>query len=224
LAPVWSPDGSQLIFGSDREQGSRTNTYLKKSIDAGGEESPLLVQDEPFDWSRDGKWFVLGGGDISVASSEPPYRSFSFLATKAKEGGARFSPDSKWLAYSSDESGRGEVYVRPFKGAPATADGKLQISNSGGGFPIWRRDGQEIFYMALDFAIYAVDLKNLGKGGPMPLPVRLFLPCPGTRALGAPNPVEPYQYNFDSQDGQRFLVNCQADPPGRYTIMLNWLK
>jgi Tol biopolymer transport system component len=221
--PVWSPDGGQLLFGSDREKGPRIRACLKTSIETGAEELLLHSTDEPYDWSRDGNWMALGGADITVTSAKPPYQSFTFLATKFREGGPRFSPDSKWLAYSSDESGKSEVYVRPFAGEPAKPEGKVQISTRGGGFPIWGKDSREIFFMAGDLAIYAVDVRNLGRGGPIPLPARLFDPCPGTKALGSPLAAEPYQYNFDTQDGQRFLVNCRADPPGQYSVLLNWL-
>ena len=93
--------------------------------------------------------------------------------------GARFSPDGKWLAYTSNESGRFEVYVRPFHGEPASAEGKIQISQNGGDFPVWRPGGGELYYMSDDRIIYAINTKDLGRTGTAPLPARLFPPCPG---------------------------------------------
>jgi serine/threonine protein kinase len=219
---VWSPDGKQLLFATDREGGAETRTYLKRSMDPGSGEIPLNIPVNPYDWSRDGKWISLGDVDILIASAIPPYKSFPFLATKAREGGARFSPDTRWLAYTSNESGRSEVYVRPFNGGPAAVEGKIQISNNGGGFPVWSGDGQEIFYMTADFSIYSVSLKNLKSGGPMQLPERLFRPCPGAKPEGSATINEAYQFNFDTRDGRRFLVDCVVEPPGSYQVLVNW--
>lgn len=76
--------------------------------------------------------------------------------------------------------------------------------------------------MSGNSTIYSVDLKNLGRGGQMPLPQPLFRACPATKALGSALLNEAYQYNFDTLDGERFLVNCVAEPPGRYQVVMNW--
>jgi eukaryotic-like serine/threonine-protein kinase len=108
--PVWSPDGRQLLFGSDRDGGTRMRTMLKKALDATSEESPLSgVDDQPFDWSRDGKWIAYNNDDVMVAPAAGGGKAFPFLATPSHEGATRFAPDGKWIAYASNESDRFEV-------------------------------------------------------------------------------------------------------------------
>jgi hypothetical protein len=114
------------------------------------------------------------------------------------------------------------VYVRPFSGEPATPTGKLQVSTNGGGYAVWVSSGQEIVYMSGDGFLFAVDTRNLGKTQTLPAPVRLFQACPVTRPQGLPLRGEPIAPGFDTRDGQRFLVNCLVEPPGRFTVLMNW--
>ena len=221
--PVWSPDGRQLLFGSDRDGGTAMRAILKQALDATSEESPLsAADDDPYDWSRDGKWIAYKSDDVMVAPTGGAGKAFPFLATPFREGATRFSPDGQWIAYVSNESGRFEVYVRPFAGGPASAEGKIQISNRGGDFPVWRADGQELYYMSADYTIYAVKTTDLGRSSTMLSPSPLFRACPGTLALGPPTLGQPYGYNFDTLDGTRFLVNCVVEHPGRFVVLLNW--
>jgi serine/threonine protein kinase/Tol biopolymer transport system component len=221
--PVWSPDGKQLLFGSDRGGGPELPSYLKKSMEPGRDESPVPdATDSPFDWSRDGRWISYGTDDLWIASSSGERKPFAFLATPAREGGGRFSPDGRWIAYVSNETGRDEVYVRPFGGAPTAADGKIQLSISGGDFPVWGPDGHELFYMSRDSSLYAVNTRNLGQSTTAPLPSRLFQACPGTQTVLPPLTGRTYGYAFDTHDGQRFLINCLAEPPGQYRVLMNW--
>jgi hypothetical protein len=156
---------------------------------------------------------------VSPTGSEKP---FAFLKTQFQESGARFSPDGKWLAYVSNESGRFEVYVRPFHGEPAAAEGKIQISQSGGDFPVWRRAGGELYYMSDDRIIYAVNTKDLGRASAPPLPARLFAACAGKGLTSPPGAGVSYDNPFDTHDGQRFLVNCTVEPPGKFLVLMNW--
>ncbi len=218
--PVWSPDSKQLLFGSDREGGPNVTPFLKMSLEPVSGEAALPGTDSPLDWSRDGKWITLGTKDIWVAPASGDRTPFKYLATQFREGDARFSPDGAWIAYSSNESGSTEVYVRPFHGGPASAEGKVQISSQGGDYPVWGPSGQELYFMADNSDIYAADTRNLGHSGGVPVPVRLFRPCPDAEPFSKPGPG--YEYNFDSRDGRRFLVNCLVTSPGKFIVMLNW--
>ena len=219
---MWSPDGRQILFGSDRDGGTEGHAYLKKSMDPGSNESSIPdVPEEPYDWSRDGRWLSYGARNLWVASVPGDHKPFPFLATPFLEANGRFSPDGKWMAYVSNETGRFEVYVRPFAGGPANGE-KIQISNSGGDFPVWGPSGQELFYMSGNFDIHVVSTRNLGQSGSAPLPSRLFRACPGTAPLNAPTTGAMFGYAFDTHDGQRFLVNCMVEPPGNYVVLMNW--
>jgi hypothetical protein len=181
-----------------------------------------LDDDDVYDWSADGRWIAFGSRDIAVAPVADPNSEFSFLATPAREDDPRFSPDSKWIAYMSNESGRSEIYARPFSGGPAGPSGKVRISTNGGEYPVWSPAGGELFYMTGDSSIYAADIRGLGRTAAIPLPVRLFQACPGTGAVGPPLAGIPYTYAFDTHDGKKFLVVCRAEPNGRFTVLTNW--
>ncbi len=144
--PVWSPDGRQLAFAC-RGQLCRT------SADGAGSLDHLTSGANPqylWDWSRDGRYLLYAettlqtGGDLWILPLESTHRPIPFLTTPFHEFYGQFSPDSKWIAYTSDESGREEIYIRPAFGSGA----KRQISNAGGTQPRWRRDGKELFYLA----------------------------------------------------------------------------
>ena len=216
--PLWSPDGKQIIFASNRT--GKWGLYVKPSSGTGQEE---LLFESPnskwgCDWSRDGKtvFFVDAGAQsrfdlwalpnpLSDAASRKPY---PLLATDANESFGALSPNGKYLAYMSDESGALQVYVQSFPGK----EGKFQISASGGGRPVWSRDGKEIFYIAADQKLMAVEVKN-GPGFEYGIPKPLF----ETRVRGGSA--------FDvSPDGKRFLmVNNLADSgAASLNVVLNW--
>jgi hypothetical protein len=178
----------------------------------------------PFDWSRDGRWVSIGSFDIWVVPVACAGKPFPFVATSFNEGGARFSPDGKWLAYASDETGRPEVYVRPFAGAPSTGEGKVQISSGGAGHPVWRADGRELFYLSSDLHLYAVDTTGLAQAGAAPVPARLFRPCPDTGTFHPGMRWSPWNYQYDTVDGQRFVFTCNAERPGRFVVLMNWAQ
>ena len=147
--PIWSPDGSRIAFRSNRDGPSQV--YVK-DVDAPGL-TPITPgpHDEPGSWTPDGKEFAyvhaeLKGAaysyDIYVASTGSPNKVRPLLDSPAAETYPEFSPDGRWLAYSTDESGRSEVYVQPYPGPGK----RVLVSIDGGAEPAWSRDGKELFY------------------------------------------------------------------------------
>ena len=219
---VLSPDGRQILFSSDRGAGS--SVYLKTSLDPGAGEEPVPeLPGAPQDWSRDGRWIsYFRGQDVWVASLSGVVEAFPFLETSAWESDLRFSPDGRWVAYASDETGQWEVHVRPFDGGPAGTEGRIQLSTDGGDFPVWGPDGRELFYMSGDDVLYAVDTADLGRREPVTLPSRLFQVCPDGRPVSHATGGVPYSPPYDTRDGEQFLVSCREEPVGQFLVMLDW--
>ena len=222
--PVWMPDGRNILFASTRD-ASRASAQVVYRISARGidDDAPLHagspVLGFPNDVSADTQ-FVLshilttGGYDISayrLAVDEPAREA---LATPFNELQGRFSPDGRWIAYTSDESGRFEVYVRPF---PFSAE-RTPISTAGGMQPEWRRDGKELFYLSADRNLMVVSVAIKDTTLMAGQPTVLF----GVDVV-EPNPPYPNDYAA-SADGQRFLVNSVVDEPTgqSLTVLLNW--
>jgi eukaryotic-like serine/threonine-protein kinase len=220
--PVWSPDGTRIVFESDRKaKGAHSDLWIKPL--GGGKEEVLAASSDnrhPEDWSPDGRFVSFGVVQalnrrlqiwlLDVARE----RGVIPFATDAEAwdlANSRFSPDGRWVAYSSDETGRSEVFVRAFPGP----GGKWQVSNSGGGHPIWRRDGKELFYLSLDNKIMALPVTTAGvfRAG---APAELF-----SVNLKLLNENRVYGV---SPDGRRFLVNSQssdqASPP--LELVVHW--
>ena len=222
---VWSPDGGRILFGSDRDGGPRLSPYLKTSLDPGVNENriPDLEYGAPQDWSRDGQWIsYVRAQDIWVASLSSDVKTFPFLATPAFEANGLFSPDGRWIAYASNETGRWEVHLRPFAGGPASTEGRIQLSNNGGDFPVWGPDGHELFYMSEDGGMYVVDTAGLGGQESVSLPIRLFQVCPNTTPITLPAVGQPYNTPYDTLDGQRFLISCRDTAAGQFRVLLDW--
>src|SRR5207245_2782644 len=152
--------------------GSAPNDILRKTTVGNTTEESLelfihsaRINAVPDDWSPDGKWIVyqLDGGktgtDLWLAptggQASADNKPITYLQTPFVESEARFSPDGKWMAYTSNESGRNQVYVQ----AIPAGSGKWQISTEGGSAPHWRRDGKEIFYIALDRKLMVVPMR-----------------------------------------------------------------
>jgi serine/threonine protein kinase len=216
---VWSPDGNQIVFDSYR-QGQR-DIYQKSSSGAGNEE--LLYKSNkdniPEGWSRDGRFISLtvdGGsttrGDIWVLPLMGDREPFLFLQTQFNEMHGQFSPDGRWLAYTSDESGRSEIYVRPFPGP----GGKWQISIAGGTLPRWGHDGRELFYLGEDDKLMVAEIKATGSA----------INVTGVQPLFETRPIRTGSVYDVFSDGKRFLVNTQIEPEvsSPITLVVNWMK
>ncbi|HYW47218.1 MAG TPA: protein kinase [Bryobacteraceae bacterium] len=219
--PAWSPDGRYVAFAALRGPGLSV-----KAASNSGSEQPLLQSGMVKyldDWSRDGRFLLymepspkngmdlwalpdpLGGGER---------KPIPFANTQFNETMGQFSPDSRWVAYCSDESGRYEIYVRPFPPG-GEHSGKWMVSSAGGLQPRWRGDGKELFYLAPDRKVMAVDVKTEPAFQASP-PHPLFdTPSVGSNTL--------YRYDV-ARDGKRFLLTVPAsgvasDPA---TVVLNW--
>jgi Tol biopolymer transport system component len=220
LFPIWSSDGQRIVFDSNRS-GTR-HLYIKDSS-GGGQEQLLL--DTPngnkmaHDFSPDGRFLLFAHNDpktsfdmwvLPLAGDRKP---FAFLSTNFEERTGQFSPDGRWIAYVSNESGRAEVYVRPF---PPSA-GQWQISTAGGAQPRWAPTGKEMYYVAPDATLMAVPIVVTGNASEPGAPVALFQ----TRIWDA-SVNNRIQYDV-AKDG-RFLINVSVDQDALspITLLLNW--
>ena len=215
---VWTPDGARITFGSDRA-GGNSNIYWVPADGSGAPErlTTNTFQQVPEGWAPDGKTLVFSefrqdsNWDIWTLSAVERKPQL-FLRTPFHDGGRAFASDSRWLAYYSDESGRGEVYVRPFPGPGA----RFQVSTDGGAEPVWASNGREIFYRSGNrLMVVDVTLQPTFSAGPP----RMLFQGPYETALPA---------NFTvSRDGQRFLmikaVGASRDAP-RLILVQNWFE
>jgi serine/threonine protein kinase/Tol biopolymer transport system component len=219
LTSVWSPDGSRVVFNANRK--GHWDLYQKASSGAGNEEELLAdsLDKVPFDWSPDGRFILFGVGafqaaaDLWVLPLFGDRKPFPFLQTPFSEIPGRFSPDGRWIAYASNESGRYELYVGPF---PGRGD-KWQVSTAGGRWPRWGSDGKEIFYLAPDKKLMSAMVNGAGSA----FEVGAVRPLFDTHALTIGNTGSMYDV---SPDGQRFLVNTLPEEaaPAPITLVVNW--
>jgi eukaryotic-like serine/threonine-protein kinase len=223
FSPLWSPDGSRVVFSSSRS--GVFDLYVKSATGAGTEELLLATPDNkfPVDWSSDGRSLLFvsnnpeKGYDLwGLSVDDPQARPVPVVSTPFDERDGQFSPDGKWIAYQSNESGRLEVYAQPFPGT----GGRWQISTGGGAQVRWRGDGNELFYLSLDGRLLAVPLRyGAGPAIEAGAPTTLFTP-----RLGRGVQTSNRQQYIVSADGQRFLMNATIEDATRtpVTMVLNW--
>jgi Tol biopolymer transport system component/predicted Ser/Thr protein kinase len=221
--PIWSPDGTQLTYSA----GSLPTTvdlYRRAASGAGNTErltsSPSAQH--PMDWSFDGKLLLFTRNETGVGTGlfilVPGQAPYAFLQTPVSEGQSQFSPDrSQWIAYSSDDSGRREIYVKPFTPGQPASDARWQISATGGAMPRWRGDGRELYYWGLDGAIMAATVDGSGTAFRSSSPAPLF-------KVETPT-LRTNDISFDvTRDGSRFLLVETAAETGfqPLTVMTDW--
>jgi Tol biopolymer transport system component len=219
--PLWSSDGRVVIFMSNRN--GTLGLYEKSASGAGDEQVLAVAAGVPLSWSPDGRFVLYArsdpktGTDLAVLPMTGERKPLVIVQAAMDQPGGEFSPDGRWLAYESNESGRFEVYVQPFP----EAGGKRQVSIAGGTQPRWRRDGNELYYVAPDARLMAVpvgvslDSKTLDLG----VPVALF---PTHLANGAG--IFPGRPEYAIAPDGRFLMNTAVEDtaPSPVTIVLNW--
>ena len=226
--PVWTPDGRRIIFESNRT-GS-FNLYSQSADGAGAPEQLTKSQNQlwPYSISPDGTRVVLNesgdkiGNDLDVLVLDGKSRPEPLIQSPFTKAGAAISPDGRWLAYASDESGQLQVYVRPF---PKVNDGQWQVSPGGGYKPVWAPSGRELFYL----------VGTPTRNALMMVPVQTtptFRPGNATRLFEGPYPSllsgRPYDV---SPDGQKFLMIKEPQPvvdsgasPVSMVVVLNWVE
>jgi Tol biopolymer transport system component/predicted Ser/Thr protein kinase len=218
--PLWSPDGSRIVFSSDRE--GAIDLYEKSTQGQGGEKLLLHSDEAKFgtSWSRDGRFIAYSsqnpksGFDLWALPTFGDRKPVPILVSPFVETHGVFSPDGRFIAYVSNESGRPEIYVQTF---PDGA-GKWQVSNAGGGDPSWRGDGKELFYRTPDQKLMAVEIKTTGSEVQAGIPQALY--AIRIRQGNARNKYTP------SADGQRFLFDAPLDRESMSptTVVLNWYE
>ncbi len=223
---VWSPDGRAILFNSDRK--GHFDLYSRPSDGSGPEE--LLYADNcekhPTDYSPDGRFLLYfascdakTGSDLWVLPLKPeqpgaPLKPFPFLQTPAMEVDGQFSPDGRWIAYQSNESGRDEIYAAPFRRPGGIQGVKRQVSAAGARFVRWARDGKEIFYLAASGMFTAAEVSITGDA----LEIGARRPLFGPLVLGGRVPFDV------SADGQRFLISIATEQHTvePLTVVENW--
>jgi serine/threonine protein kinase/Tol biopolymer transport system component len=216
---IWSPDSRSIVFGSNPK--GHLDLY-RKPADGVGAEDLLLSTTETknaFDWSSDGRFILYRaasletGYDLWALPLQGDRKPFPVVQSRFTDRDGQFSPDGKWIAFQSDESGHFEVYVQPFPGPGA----RVQVSFGGGAQVRWPRSN-ELFYVAFDNRLMSVPItskpdKSLDFGTPVPL----FM----TNIGGAVQSTLGHQYSVSS-DGQRFLMNNLTEAALPMTVVLNW--
>jgi Tol biopolymer transport system component len=226
-SPIWSPDGDQLVFQSSRllkgQRFTPANLFRKDASGSTEEEYLPLAERgptlQPTSWSPDGSTLALTaftpktGADILFYTLETGDTRV-YLNTPSGEMNSKFSPDGRWLAYVSSESGPTEVYVAAYPGP----GGKWQVSSGGGTMPVWRADGRELYYLTDDDDLMAVPVETEGtfRNG---TPVKLFT-APKTLRISS-------NITWDAaSDGRRFLFLVLSDAEkehlGEITVVQGW--
>jgi WD40-like Beta Propeller Repeat len=223
--PIWSPDGTRIVFTSNK---LGPNVYQRVLSGAVTDEllfaSPQLRF--PSDWSVDGRFLLYMEVSSKTAADlwvlpmdgEPAEgrKPSLFLSTSFNEQWGQFSPDGRWVAYQSNETGRVEIYVRPFPGP----GGQWPVSTSGGVFPRWAPNGKELYYLAPDGKLIAASIAAKGATLEVGTPVALFQ----TRIVGGGANLLGGRQEYDVAPDGRFLINVATETASAapITLLMNW--
>jgi serine/threonine protein kinase len=227
--PVWTPDGKHVTFRRSLQGGDFSIWWMPADRSSPEERLTLIGnRQSAASWSPDSHVVAFTqvdaetGADIYVLDMNSERKPRPFVQTKFNEGSPRFSPDGRWIAYCSNESGHNEVYVQAYPGPGA----KIQISTDGGTDPVWAQNGTELFYRSGDkMMVVAVTLRpSFDAGKP-----RMLWEGPYGHGLsslcGAPGPSSS---NYDvTPDGQRFLMIREGEQeimPTEIRVVLNWVE
>jgi Tol biopolymer transport system component len=218
--PAWSPDGSEIMFASDRDDA---NTFYAAPSTGGGSERQIFKTTRtefvtPTDWSRDGRFVVFHSyprADISLLRLATPEAPVPLVTSPFTDWIASFSPDGRWIAYVSDESGQYEVYVRAVDQAT-----RYRVSVGGGTQPRWRRDGRELFFIGAADRLFAAAVStqtSFDSETPKPL----FQACPELPGQER----SPFMYRYDvGADGARSLWTCPQNDTRSPTVAVHALS
>ncbi len=218
--PTWSPDGNRLAYAA--QIGGNYITLARNSDGTGAVDTLYRGRNHsgPSRWTPDGRAILIndfshtGSSQVCTIPAAPGDSSTPVHLDRFGQTAAMLSPDGRWIAYSTNETGRAEVFVSAYPGP----GGKYRVSNAGGFAPVWRGDGKELYYRDGEGGLYAVPVRAEGNGLDLGAPVRLF--------TFESFPNAPARNRFDAaRDGQRFVVNAaamQANQGVEIDVILGW--
>jgi Tol biopolymer transport system component len=222
VSPLWSPDGSEILYSSQRMSGESIEFVLTALTSDGAGARRVVYRSkeriEPTDWSRDGRYLLvdrgnIGAQDVWVIPLSEPDKAAPLVQSQFQERGGQFSPDGRWIAYQSLQTSRNEIYVTPFPGGGA----RWQVSAAGGTQPRWSADGRELYFVSPmdDLMVATLD------GSATRLEVKEVKSLFRVNLYRGPR-VGLHSYDV-SPDGKRFLIN-DAGEVGvpRVALVTNW--